>query len=845
MISELDYVLEHFDERFNRFCGQKIVLHGSRNYAEGIIARFDEKYQFAGVMTFDDVGTQFCGKPIFSEDQLERIHPDLIILTERVKYAEEAYRSLLPGCRKNNIQLYNMYGLDEIDTHFDIDNSSIRNYQNWITTLRGYDILMLEAMGTYLYNHPLRNGLSSRAELRRVAAWAVEQGIPVYFSLRKSYPEEKQIEALREDGLFPDDLEHHLIRRTGEDLSFRRFAEEHSGRRIMYIGFGLINECILPRCYGYDTYRYVHNGTVDLLPRSFSHCESELKELDELTRSRKEELIKAISESDIVSFDVFDTLICRRVLYPTDVFQVVENRLASAGIPIVNYAQVRMRAEQETPDGKLDDIYETMMRIAGISQETAKTAEKLELQTEKDLLMARKSMVEIMQDAIQQGKEVVLTTDMYLPADVIEEILREKGITGFSRIFDSCEYKCAKFSGLYSVLSDYAAGRTVIHIGDNYEADVVCAEKFGIPAIHVPSVLQKALSAGWQEVITRCTTVSERCLAGLAVAYSYNDPFAPTDPEEMTDEEKLQRYGYAKMGPLIAGHGIWLINILRNSDYDRVLYYARDGHLPILFYREIRDRYLSDTLPEALYFHTNRHSAFAAAADLEPGIPYFAELGKNVGLKPAEILKSYYNVPEEMLREPAGEQMTTEEYIMWHMDIIAEQGKKLRAGYEKYLNHLGIQRDGEYATVDFVAAGTAQMYLQEFTGLKMDGFFFGYTNYEVGGHSNIRYYLKGENGALLNNYVEMEGFMTSLEPSLDFIDENGSCVYASEPRTEDDFRRIRTVHAAVREYLHDYASLFYFENDEIKPVIPEEMYAAGGYLDIMRNAYDDWGKFQL
>lgn len=845
MISELDYVLEHFDERFNRFCGQKIVLHGSRNYAEGIIARFDEKYQFAGVMTFDDVGTQFCGKPIFSEDQLERIHPDLIILTERVKYAEEAYRSLLPACRKNNIQLYNMYGLNEIDTHIDIQNSTIRNYQSWIKAVGRYDILVLEAMDTYLYSHPLRTGLSSRAELRRVAAWAVEQGIPVYFSLRKSYPEEKQIEALREDGLFPDDLEHHLIRRTGEDLSFRRFTEEHSGRRIMYVGSGLVNECILPRCYGYDTYRYVYNGTVDLLPRSFPHCESELKELDELTRSRKEELIKAISESDIVSFDVFDTLICRRVLYPTDVFQVVENRLASAGISIENYAAIRMEAERETPYGKLDDIYETMMRIAGISQETAKTAEKLELQTEKDLLMVRSRMAEILQDALRQGKEVVLTTDMYLPADVIEEILHEKGITGFSRIFDSCEYKCAKFSGLYNVLSGYARGRKVIHIGDNYEADVVCAGKYGIPAIHVPSVLEKALSAGWKKVISECTTVSERCLTGLAIAYSYNDPFAPTDPDRMTDEEKLKRYGYAKMGPLIVAHGIWLINILRNSDYDRVLFYARDGYLPILFYREVRDRYLKDTLPEALYFHTNRHSAFAAAADLEPGIPYFAELGKNVGLKPAEILKSYYNIPEEMLREPSSEGMTTEEYISQHLDIIAERAKKLRAGYEKFLNNLGIRNGRKYATVDFIGAGTAQMYLQEFTGLKMDGLFFGYGNYEVGGRANIRYYLKGENGVLLNNYVEMEGFMTSMEPSLDYIDENGSCVYASEPRTEDDFRRIRTVHKAVREYLHEYASLFYFANDEIRPIIPEDMYTAGGYLAVMKKAYDDWGKFQL
>ena len=37
-------------------------------------------------------------------------------------------------------------------------------------------------------------------------------------------------------------------------------------------------------------------------------------------------LKKLIDSHDVVSFDIFDTLIKRNCMYPTDVFQIVENR---------------------------------------------------------------------------------------------------------------------------------------------------------------------------------------------------------------------------------------------------------------------------------------------------------------------------------------------------------------------------------------------------------------------------------------------------------------------------------------------------------------------------------------
>ena len=45
-MTEVEYVIANFAERFAAFRGKRIVLHGSRNYAEAIIANFADSFNF-------------------------------------------------------------------------------------------------------------------------------------------------------------------------------------------------------------------------------------------------------------------------------------------------------------------------------------------------------------------------------------------------------------------------------------------------------------------------------------------------------------------------------------------------------------------------------------------------------------------------------------------------------------------------------------------------------------------------------------------------------------------------------------------------------------------------------
>ena len=103
-MTEIEYVIANFAERLAAFRGKRIVLHGSRNYAEAIIENFADTYNFIGIMSLDPLGDEyFHGLKVVREEELPVLDVDVVILTERVKYEVEAFRSIRRICKKNEI----------------------------------------------------------------------------------------------------------------------------------------------------------------------------------------------------------------------------------------------------------------------------------------------------------------------------------------------------------------------------------------------------------------------------------------------------------------------------------------------------------------------------------------------------------------------------------------------------------------------------------------------------------------------------------------------------------------------------------------------------------------------
>ena len=145
-------------------------------------------------------------------------------------------------------------------------------------------------------------------------------------------------------------------------------------------------------------------------------------------RESFEELKKKIEQADVVSFDVFDTLILRIVNTPETIFKLVGDVCG-----IKDYEHIRqemqrqasMEAEEKwnQPHAVMDQIYDYIKTHSGLEMDWEKV-KQTELEMEYDSLVANPEMKEIYEFAKAAGKRVIATSDMYLKKDFLEKVLK-------------------------------------------------------------------------------------------------------------------------------------------------------------------------------------------------------------------------------------------------------------------------------------------------------------------------------------------------------------------------------------------------------------------------------------
>lgn len=193
-------------------------------------------------------------------------------------------------------------------------------------------------------------------------------------------------------------------------------------------------------------------------------------------------IINKIKDYDYVSFDVFDTLLRRKVLYPTDVFTIVGNKnsdttFKAKRIDAEKNARMHVAGEEVT----LDDIYKEL----GKEYETYKQDE---LEVETNQLSANPFLFEAYRYCQSQGKHIIITSDMYLPKVFLQKILHQNGIV-FDHCFVSSEYGVQKVTGrLFRKELEilHISPSQIIHVGDSVRADAIGAWKAGIKFVLIP-----------------------------------------------------------------------------------------------------------------------------------------------------------------------------------------------------------------------------------------------------------------------------------------------------------------------------------------------------------------------
>ena len=318
-----------------------------------------------------------------------------------------------------------------------------------------------------------------------------------------------------------------------------------------------------------------------------------------------ENFVNQLLQYDVISFDMFDTLIFRPFSEPSDLFYFIGEQLG-----VMNFKELRKQAEKKAREAcfaknghyevTLQEIWEQLQVEVGIS---AVVGIQAEIQFEKNFCYANAFMADVFERLKKCGKKIIVVSDMYLPEMVLDEILQVNGYIGYEKLYVSCKYKKNKENGsLFQLVRSEHLGN-IVHIGDNLHSDVSMAKKCGIDSLYYPNVNVKGNKYRPQDM----SPIIGGAYRGLVNAYLYGGN---------TKFSLEQEYGFIYGGLFVTGYCAFIHAYCQKNYVDKILFLSRDGDIlkqayEILFPEEMPEYvYWSRRVATKLMAGENKHDYF-------------------------------------------------------------------------------------------------------------------------------------------------------------------------------------------------------------------------------------------
>lgn len=541
-------------------------------------------------------------------------------------------------------------------------------------------------------------------------------------------------------------------------------------------------------------------------------------------------LARQIDEHDVISFDIFDTLLMRDVLYPRDIYEMLEE---AEGYPML--AQKRAYAEDElNGEGNptLVEVYDHLAKKENLPKQQVEAWQKKEIDLERKHLLPRKEVQELFSSAQRKGKTVVLTSDMYLPADILVTILQEKGYQiSKEQIFVSCDWKCGKANGLFRVLCEKFPHQKILHIGDNWESDKKAAERYGLDAFFIPSAYQMLEDSAVSFLLNHVSSRKERDLIGRFIAHYFNSPFALTKTNGKLCIDNEYDLGRFFVAPLIQCFTVWMIQQTKQKGLEKILLGARDGYLLEKALECLEKKYPQE-IPPHEYFYISRQAAVLAAIRTEDDILQAAAISFAGNLRML-LEKRFELQPEDIQEQQPGE--SDDAYLLRHKQEILTVAEQRRQAFLTYLHNVKIEPGHRYAFMDFVSSGTCQRYLQEIVDLDLTGLYVLKNESTQNQTMNIESAYGKSNVfvrdfAIIDVYFLLEKIVTSLEPTLQRFTADGTPVFMKEFRTPSQLEALKRIQQGVLDTFAEVESM-----DDLVSRLP----LADDFLKALESSYSN------
>lgn len=494
-----------------------------------------------------------------------------------------------------------------------------------------------------------------------------------------------------------------------------------------------------------------------------------------------------INKHDIISFDIFDTLLLRMYVNPIDLFLHMEKLYNIPGFSKARIAaetNARMHTYREEVD--LREIYK---ELPNYFQSYKDREVELEIAT----LKANNQIYQVYNYAIEKNKKIIITSDMYLPKEVIAKLLDKNGYNHYDHLYLSSELFLTKHTGtLYEfILKDLNVTKpdSILHIGDNYYSDFEKAIEKGLCAFHYPKAFNQFLESNIRAKMyyeQNPNNVGASILLGL-LTFNYLK----------FKDNYWKNIGYNYAGPAVFSYVYWLKKTFEKDNINNALFVARDG----FSLKKVFD----------LMNNTNIHSSYIYAPRTLSTL-FFLDFNQKKYIDPKEklsaikiILSHYKDKNDFLIKETPNIESSQEgiDFIEKNIDIYKQLADEEIRSYRDYIESLELKKN--LAIIDTCSINlSSQKLIERIIDKKIYGYYFllqANENSNLNLENFILRSYREDPFSWIKDWDVMEFFMTSPEPPIkDF--KNGEPIY----KNPDKYDNIRSkVYPEVSDGIVEFA----------------------------------------
>ncbi|MGR0480513.1 MAG: HAD family hydrolase [Candidatus Electronema sp. V4] len=467
------------------------------------------------------------------------------------------------------------------------------------------------------------------------------------------------------------------------------------------------------------------------------------------------------ASADTVSFDLFDTLLIRRIHNPDMVKPAVARYISSwaarMGIskswPYILKLRNAFEKEQRQETGLRfadqearypDYMGRVIEAVFGRQSDDTLLQEvtDYELSLENAVLVPRAELAAWLKELKAQGKRLLIVSDIYLPASNLERLVEHAGLLEHvDALISSADTFLAKASGLAFPMLKERFGLAYdrwLHVGDNPISDGLRPQEHGIAALVLRDrreKLRKSLAKRYCEY-----SLSQHFYRGRAL----QQLMLPLEAENIP-RHPLYVQGFNVFAPLFTGfiHGV-AEHCLR-SEIRRIYFFSREGWLFEQIWNEVAPRIFAGAeLPKVSYLYVSRMALAPAScayagldrehADivfLPAGNRDFRDVCRVFGLQ-AEPFAPYlakHDLTQETVLSPAHEGFLPENRFRFNEMLEEEEGFQAEVRRQtlpanqallRYLEEQGFFQQPGVALVDIGWLGTIQRFLHRAVAHRSD-----------------------------------------------------------------------------------------------------------------------------